>query len=113
MDPAAGRRSIIPADIVHRTSQHVLVDNAENVNCENDRTVSVVPLMSGNQVSGIEVRCSCGSIVVIECVYDAVEGTASPQPTEPTGTEAADQPRETADLLVEQSVAPEPQEEIT
>ena len=80
MDPAAIRRTLIPADAVRRTAQHVLVNTEGTVACAADATVSVVPLMTGNTVSGIEVRCSCGSTVIIECVYDEIENADSPQP---------------------------------
>jgi len=32
-------------------------------------SISVVPMLDGTTIAGFEVRCSCGTSVVVECVY--------------------------------------------
>ena len=74
------RRRIIPADVVRRQTQPVLLDCGDGGDGGNrTRAMSVVPLMDGSIVAGIEVRCSCGSNTVIECVYE-VPDLDEPEP---------------------------------
>ncbi|MSR39484.1 MAG: hypothetical protein EXS02_11700 [Planctomycetes bacterium] len=48
-----------------------LVPQPAMVGCSDagQSSISVVPLMSGDRVAGLEVRCVCGARAVIECVY--------------------------------------------
>ena len=32
-------------------------------------TLAIVPLLDGDRLAGIEVRCGCGATAVVECVY--------------------------------------------
>ncbi len=69
------RRSIIRADSVRENTHPVLVES-DGGGTESDRALSIVPLMDGHEVRGIEVHCCCGSSIVIECLYDPVTDTA-------------------------------------
>ena len=42
-------------------------------------SMTVVPLMTEGRVEGFEVRCQCGSSVVVECLYEAE--TPAPAPS--------------------------------
>ena len=70
------QREVIPAGAVRQTAQPVLVDCGNGVGPESNRAISVIPLMEGDLVAGIEVRCTCGSSVVVECVYDDANAPA-------------------------------------
>ncbi len=59
-------KGVLHRDSVRVMSQPALVDCSSN---DQGRTLTVVPLMDGDRVAGIEVRCSCGSSTLIECVY--------------------------------------------
>ena len=32
--------------------------------------LAVVPLLDGDRVAGFEVRCGCGAVAIVECVYE-------------------------------------------
>lgn len=79
---------VIPAGAVQRTAQPVLIDCGAGDGSESNGLISIVPLMEGILVAGIEVRCNCGSSVVLECVYDdgatsLVTDPAAVTPAEP------------------------------
>jgi len=65
-DPNHG---VIRAAHIERTAQPVLVDCSQRAESSEQGALSVVPLMDGKTVAGLEIRCSCGSAAVIECVY--------------------------------------------
>jgi|SoiMethySBSTD1v2_1073268.scaffolds.fasta_scaffold1000500_3 hypothetical protein len=71
MNEGDNARDVIPAHRVRRVSQPALIDCAEAGASGN--ALSVVPLMDGARVAGIEVRCRCGASVLVECVYDDAE----------------------------------------
>lgn len=64
--PVPAPRGVLPRDQVRIVSQPAMVDCATDAH---GRTMTVVPLMDGDRVAGLEVRCSCGSATLIECVY--------------------------------------------
>jgi hypothetical protein len=70
MQQSATTRTIIRASQVRHDAHPVLVESGEGRALS--PALSVVPMMDGNTVAGIEVRCGCGSIVLIECVYPEV-----------------------------------------
>lgn len=66
----------IPADQVVRIAQPALVATGADEGVE---TITVIPLVDGDAVAGLEVRCRCGAHVVVDCVYD---DNATPQQPE-------------------------------
>ena len=66
-------KGVIPASVVRRIEQPVLVDCGSPQKGDHQGTLVVVPLMEGEQVAGLEIRCSCGSRAMVECVYPQEE----------------------------------------
>ncbi len=75
--PAAPRpsapapRGVLPREAVRVVAQPALIDCGGG---EQGKTLTVVPLMDGDRVAGLEVRCSCGATTMIECVYSPETG---------------------------------------
>lgn len=67
MSDVGGSRGVIRANRVRRMDRPALVDCQEGR--ESAHTMTVVPIMDGDELAGIEVRCACGSSVWIECLY--------------------------------------------
>ena len=77
-------RGVIPSDRVHRTAQPVLVENtyrsgsdvtdgpdaAGGTGGTSPQTLTVIPVMDNDDIVGFEVRCACGSNVMVGCLYD-------------------------------------------
>ncbi len=68
MNDGNGPRGVIPRQMVKRIEQPALLDCGQAQ--DGTQALSVVPLMSGDRVAGLEVRCRCGASVVVECVYE-------------------------------------------
>ncbi len=68
MNEAAPSQGVIPAHTVRRLAQPVVVDCGDGSTAQQPMTV--IPLVEGTRVAGLEVRCRCGSAVVVECVYE-------------------------------------------
>ncbi len=64
-------RGVLPRQAVRVVAQPALVDCGSG---EQGKTLTVVPLMDGDRVAGLEVRCSCGATTMIECVYSQETG---------------------------------------
>ena len=67
-------RGVIPAKVVRRTAQPVLVDCSSQSEGATQHPISVVPILEGDSIAGFEVRCSCGASVIVECVYEENQG---------------------------------------
>lgn len=78
MTQGDSRQGVIPAGSVRRADQSVLVDTGEGVHRHHEMAMSVIPLLEDDMVVGLEVRCSCGTAVVIECVYEGFSGAPTP-----------------------------------
>jgi hypothetical protein len=69
-DPAPRpSRGVIRRDAVRVVSQPAMVDCSGS----HASAITVVPLMDGDRVAGLEVRCGCGASALIECVYEPEE----------------------------------------
>lgn len=62
-------RGVIRRDAVRVVSQPAMVD----CSASHASAITVVPLMDGDRVAGLEVRCGCGASALIECVYEPEE----------------------------------------
>ncbi len=60
---------IIPSTNVKRAQQAALIDCGDSSNGKSAGTLAVIPILEGDVVAGIEVRCSCGASTMVECVY--------------------------------------------
>jgi mRNA-degrading endonuclease toxin of MazEF toxin-antitoxin module len=69
--PLLQQRGVLTRDTVRVVPQPALVDCSGT---DGARTLTVVPLMDGDRVAGLEVRCSCGASTLVECVYDKEAG---------------------------------------
>jgi hypothetical protein len=67
VDPQHGR-GVIPSRAVRRLDEPVLVQCAAGSG--EPSAMTVIPLLDGARVAGLEVRCRCGSSVIVECVYE-------------------------------------------
>lgn len=81
----------IPRGAVRDRSDAVMV--AAGGGGVDDRPIAVIPLREGEVIAGFEVRCSCGSRAVVDCIYDAAEpaGSMSPQSAAIAASAAEDQ----------------------
>lgn len=67
--PAGNGRGVLRRDAVRVVAHPALVECPGGG--QPDRTITVVPLMDGDRIAGLEVRCGCGATTLIECVYEA------------------------------------------
>ena len=58
-------KGVIRRDAVRLIPQPAMVGCADG----GQGPIAVVPLMDGDRVAGLEVRCACGARAVVECVY--------------------------------------------
>ncbi len=66
--PATPSKGVIRRDAVRIVRQAAMVD-CGTVSHGGAGPLAVVPLLDGDRVAGFEIRCSCGSSAVVECVY--------------------------------------------
>lgn len=59
---------VIRKDAVRRVDQPVLLDCGAAP--DGKGPLVVVPLLDGDRVAGLEIRCACGAKAVIECIYE-------------------------------------------
>jgi len=65
----AQHRGVIPAEAVRRVERPVVVDaGAAEVS---GHAMAVRPIVEGDTIVALDVRCGCGQRVLIECEYDA------------------------------------------
>ncbi len=57
----------IPANRVVTVNKAAIVAGSADTGTH---PITVIPLVSGNHVAGLEIRCRCGAHVVVDCVYD-------------------------------------------
>ncbi len=63
---------MIPSRSVRRTEQPVLVDCSTGAD-GHAGAMTVIPLTENGQIHAFEVRCQCGSSVIVECLYEETE----------------------------------------
>ena len=68
-DPENGR-GVIPSRAVRRIAEPVLVHSTPGTATGESGTMTVVPVMDGDRLAALEVRCRCGDAVLVECVYE-------------------------------------------
>jgi hypothetical protein len=69
-DEVGNQRGVIPKDAVRCIAHPAMVDGASADAATGKGPIVVVPLMDGDRVAGLEIRCGCGASVVVECVYE-------------------------------------------
>jgi len=68
--PKSGANILRPTE-VRRISQPIILDPTSGSE-GNDNCMSIIPVMDGEEIAGMDIRCNCGSRMLIECVYDEV-----------------------------------------
>lgn len=71
MDQVGRPRGVIPRDAVRCVTQPVMIDCASAGPGQGKGPIVVVPLLDGDRIAGLEIRCGCGASAVVECVYPA------------------------------------------
>ncbi len=66
-------RGVIPARTVRRLDQTALVESGSSSEEADNPTLTIVPLVDGDLVAALEIRCTCGASAIGECVYGAEE----------------------------------------
>lgn len=66
-------KQVIPSRSVRRIPQPVMVDCGSAAPGGGRGPIVVVPLMDGDRVAGLEIRCGCGSATIVECIYQDEE----------------------------------------
>ena len=67
----------IPASRVVRVENPAIVASGPR---DGTGSITVIPLVDGIDIAGLEIRCRCGAHVVVDCVYDeAVAAETAPQ----------------------------------
>jgi hypothetical protein len=67
-------KQVIQRAAVRRIDQPVLVDCGTHGKGA-QAPIVVVPLLDGDRLAGLEIRCGCGATAVVECVYEEQEKT--------------------------------------
>lgn len=80
------RPTVLPAHRVRREAATVRVQPGASAE---HAPMTVVPIPGEHGLEGFEVRCGCGSRVVIDCSFEATE-----QPTESTESQTAEEDSE-------------------
>ena len=65
-------RQVIPSRSVRRAEQPVLVDCSASSDGHSG-TMTVIPLTENGEIHAFEVRCQCGSSIIVECLYEENE----------------------------------------
>jgi hypothetical protein len=66
----SANKQVIQSSAVRRIDQPVLVECANTGSKGASSTIVVVPLVDGDRLAGLEIRCGCGAAAVVECVYE-------------------------------------------
>jgi hypothetical protein len=61
--------AILRRDAVRLAPQAAMVECGPAGIGKPAHTLAIVPLLDGDRLAGIEVRCGCGATAVVECVY--------------------------------------------
>ena len=67
--PIPAPKGVIRRDAVQLVAQPAMVGCAPADGAPG--SISVVPLLDGDRVAGLDVRCSCGARALVECVYQS------------------------------------------
>ena len=59
--------NVISGERVRRVTQPVIVNCGSR---DSETPMTVVPLVDGDVIAGLEVHCRCGADLLIECVYE-------------------------------------------
>ena len=70
MTDSSPQKGVIPARSVRRLDQAVLVDSGSPSEEPGRSSLTIVPLVDDDLISGLEIRCTCGASAIVECVYD-------------------------------------------
>ncbi len=67
MGSTHAQTGVIPAGSVQRGTHPVIIDCGGG----GETPMAIIPLVEGDHLAGLEIRCQCGANIVLECVYDA------------------------------------------
>ncbi|HLQ37734.1 MAG TPA: hypothetical protein VK348_08035 [Planctomycetota bacterium] len=71
MDQSSSKNcSVIPRDSYVRLQQPAMIDCA-GAQPDGKGPLTVMPLLDGDRIAGLEIKCGCGSSAVVEFVYEA------------------------------------------
>ncbi|MFO1076186.1 MAG: hypothetical protein U1E73_00505 [Planctomycetota bacterium] len=68
MSETSQKQGVIRRDKVRVLGAPALVEGGAHAQ-HAGASISVVPLLDGTTIAGFEIRCSCGTSAVVECVY--------------------------------------------
>lgn len=72
----------IPANRVVKVDRSVVVASSPDTEAH---PITVIPLVQGDDLEGLEIRCRCGAQAVVDCVYDPPDAVETVEPVaEPT-----------------------------
>jgi hypothetical protein len=63
-------KQVIQRTAVRRIDQPVLIECGHADGKRAPGPIVVVPLVDGDRLAGLEIRCGCGSAAVVELVYE-------------------------------------------
>jgi hypothetical protein len=66
----SANKQVIQRGHVRRIDQPVLVECTSTGSKGTPAPIVVVPLVDGDRLAGLEIRCGCGAAAVVECVYE-------------------------------------------
>jgi hypothetical protein len=69
MNEPRRNQGVIHRDAVRMAPHAAMIDCGSGPNAAATGTIAVVPLLDGDRIAGFEIRCSCGTSAVVECVY--------------------------------------------
>lgn len=69
--PKAGVK-VLRFDEVRRVSQPIMLEPMSGAD-SNENCMAISPVLRDDEIVGIDIRCNCGSRVMVECVYEEAE----------------------------------------
>ena len=69
--PKSGRK-VLRSNEVRRISQPIMLDPMSGAE-SSENCMAVAPVLEEGEIVGIDIRCNCGSRVLVECIYEEAE----------------------------------------
>ncbi len=72
MSTPKGGVKVLRFDEVRRVSQPIMLEPMSGAD-SSENCMAVSPVLRDDEIVGIDIRCNCGSRVMVECVYEEAE----------------------------------------
>ena len=72
MSTSKGGVRILRSNEVRRVSQPIMLDPMSGAE-SGESCMAIAPVLQEDEIVGIDIRCNCGSRVLVECVYEGAK----------------------------------------